>query len=141
MLHWLNIFVCMWLCNMCLICKHWYSMENGRKGECHDIGISFKSLKMSDHSVWAFKRDVGFTNMLLLGYFKDQMFKQSNCVSHNTFKFLCESLSLYLQRKNTHMRETFSIEGTIAMSLQRIGTRNILCTIGEVYGVAKSIIS
>ena len=38
------------------------------------------------------------------------------------------------------MRETISIESRIAMSLQRLGPGNTLCTIGKVYGVAKSII-
>jgi hypothetical protein len=39
------------------------------------------------------------------------------------------------------MRETISVESRIAMSLQRLGTGNILCTIGEIYGVAESTIS
>ena len=86
---------------------------------------------MSDHSVWAFERDAGFTNRLVLGYFKEEMFKQGNLVSRNTFKFLCESLKLYLQRKNTRMRETTTFEGVVAMALQRLGTRNILCHVGR----------
>ena len=68
------------------------------------------------------------------------MFKQKVCICYNTFKFLCEKLGLYLQRKNTHKRNTISIERRIAMSLQRIGTGNTLCTIGLVYGVVESII-
>ena len=39
------------------------------------------------------------------------------------------------------MRETISVENKIAMSLQRLGTGNTLCTVGEVYGVAESTIS
>ena len=70
------------------------------------------------------------------------MFKQRTRVCHNTFKFFYEMLgTMYLQRKNTHMRDTISIENRIAMSLQRLGTINTLYTIEEVYGVADSTIS
>ena len=40
-------------------------------------------------------------------------------------------------KKNTCMRETILVESRIAMSLQRLRTGNILCTVGKVYGVAK----
>ena len=69
------------------------------------------------------------------------MFRQRTHVSHNTFKFLCKRLGSHLQRKNTHMREKILVESRIPMSLQRVGTRNTLCTLGEVYGVAESTIS
>ena len=39
------------------------------------------------------------------------------------------------------MRGTISVESRIAMSLQRLGTGNTLCTVDEVYGVAESLIS
>ena len=39
------------------------------------------------------------------------------------------------------MREKISVESRIAMSLQRLGTGNTLCTVGEVYRVAESTIS
>ena len=68
------------------------------------------------------------------------MFKQRTCVCHNTFKFIWERLGPYLQKKNTHMRETISVESRIAMSLQRLGTGNTLYTVGEVYGMAENII-
>ena len=32
------------------------------------LSIFFKSMKMSDYSVWTFERNVGFTDMLLLGF-------------------------------------------------------------------------
>jgi hypothetical protein len=39
------------------------------------------------------------------------------------------------------MRETISVESIIAMSLQSFRTGNTLCTVGEVYRVAKDTIS
>ena len=68
------------------------------------------------------------------------MFKQKTCVCYNTFKFLCERLGPYLQRKNIQMRETISVESRVAMLLQRFGTVNTLCNVRDIYGVAEIII-
>lgn len=38
------------------------------------------------------------------------------------------------------MRETISVENMVAISLQRLGIGNTLCTVGEVFGVAESMI-
>ena len=85
-----------------------------------------------------FEINVGFTDRLLLGTFTEKMLKQRTFVYHNTFKFICERLGMYLHRNNTRMRETILVENRITMSLQRLGTKNTLCTIGEVNGVAES---
>ena len=36
------------------------------------------------------------------------------------------------------MKDAISIESKVVMSLQRMGTKNNLCTIGEVCGMAQS---
>jgi hypothetical protein len=92
---------------------------NGEWENALILGICFESMKVSDRSVWAFERNVGFTDRLLLGSFTEKMFKQRTCVCHKTFKFLCERLGPFLQKKNTPMRETISVESRVAMSLQR----------------------
>ena len=60
------------------------------------LKICFEGMKMSDRSVWAFERNVGFTDRLLLDSLTKKMFKQRTRVCHNTFKFLCERLGPYL---------------------------------------------
>ena len=76
---------------------------------------------MSDCSVWALYRNVGFTDRLLLGFFMEKNFKQKTRVSHKTFKFL-------------------SIESRVAMSLQRLEARNMLYHVGVIYRVVESVI-
>jgi hypothetical protein len=49
-LHWFYIGVCTWLYNMCLVCNHWYSMENG--GMPIILSICFESMKTSNLSMW-----------------------------------------------------------------------------------------
>ena len=124
-----------------MIVQHVLDMQalalNGEWENALILSICFEGMKMSDRSVWAFERNVGFAARLLLDYFMKKMFKQRTRVCHNTFMFICERLGLYLQRKNTHMRETISVESRIAMLLQRLRTGNTLCIVGEVYWVAK----
>ena len=60
---------------------------------------------------------------------------------HIQVSLICKRLGPYLQKKNTRMKKTISIESRIAMSLQRLGIGNTLCTIGEAYGVAENTIS
>ena len=40
---------------------------NGNWENALIFGIGFESMNMSNRSVWAFERNVGFTNRLLLG--------------------------------------------------------------------------
>ena len=128
-----------------MIVQHVLDMQalafTGEWGNALILSICFEGMKMSDRSVWAFERNVGFTDRLLLGSFMGKMFKQRTRVCHNTFQFLCKRLGLYLQRKNTRLRETISVESRVVMSLQRLGIGNTLCIAGEVYGVVEGTIS
>ena len=60
------------------------------------FNICFESMNISDRNVWAYERNVGFTNRLLLGSFMDKMLKQIICVSHNAFMFIYKKLCAYL---------------------------------------------
>ena len=55
-----------------MIVQHMLDMQalalNGGWKNAFIFSICFKSTKMSDHSVWAFGKNVGFTNILLLGH-------------------------------------------------------------------------
>ena len=67
-----------------------------------------------------------------------KLLKQRTYVSHNTFKFLCERIGPYFQKKSTCIRE--ATETRVAMSLQRFGTQNMMYIVRKVYGMAKGII-
>ena len=45
---------------------------NGKWENALISSICFESMKMSDCSVWAFKRIVGFDDRLLLGFFMEE---------------------------------------------------------------------
>ena len=68
-----------------MIVQHMLDMQalalNGEWENALILSICFESMKMSDRSVWAFERNVGFTDRLLLGSFTEKTFKQRTCVS------------------------------------------------------------
>ena len=45
---------------------------NGEWENAFILNICFEDMKMSDHSVWAWREIVGFTNRLLLGSFTEK---------------------------------------------------------------------
>jgi hypothetical protein len=110
-----RILVALALLYWCLhmIVQHVLDMQalalNGEWENILILSICFENMKMSDRSVWAFERNVGFTDRLLLASFTEKMLKQRTRVCHNTFKFLCERLGPYLQKeKYTYERDNFS---------------------------------
>jgi hypothetical protein len=69
------------------------------------------------------------------------MFKERTHVSHATFRFSCEKSGPFLKKQQTRFKRPISVEERVAMSLARLGTEDGLCMVGEVYGVAKCIVS
>jgi hypothetical protein len=61
-----------------MIVQHVLDMQtlalNGEWENALILSICFEGMKMSDRSVWAFERNVGFTDRLLLGSFTEKMF-------------------------------------------------------------------
>ena len=116
------------LCNMCLICKHWYSMKSALI-----FSICFECMNISNCSVWAFERNVRFTNRWLLGSSMVKIFEQEARVSHNTFEFfflvrdwVCTYRRLQIWKRQFQLR----VELQCHYEGLRIG--NTLSTIGEV---------
>jgi hypothetical protein len=99
------------------------------------LNICFDAMSWTDCSMWSYEKQISFIDIFLLGSFIERMFKQRTCVSHATFFFWCEKLGPYL-----HMREIIFVESKVAMSLQRLGIGNTLCSVGETYGVVESSI-
>ena len=69
-----------------MIVQHVLDMQalapNGQWENALILSICFESVKMIDCSVWAFEKNVGFTDRLLLGSFTEKIFKAKNlCMS------------------------------------------------------------
>ena len=67
LLHWLNSGVSIWLCRHVL--DKQALVDNGDWKNALILSICFESMKMSDCSMWEFKRTVRFTNTFWLGSF------------------------------------------------------------------------
>jgi hypothetical protein len=59
-----------------MIVQHVLDMQalalNGEWENALILSICFEGMKMSNHSVWVFERNVGFTDRLLLGFFTEK---------------------------------------------------------------------
>ena len=122
-----------------MIVQHVLDMQalalNGEWENAMVLSICFEGIKMSDRSVWAFECSLGFTDRLLLGYFTEKMVQTKNsCMSQHIQVSLWEVTSVFVEKEYTYERVNFTWE-IIVMSLQRLGIRNILCTVGDVYGI------
>ena len=56
-------------------------------------------------------------------------------------QILMYSFVAYFEEKNTHLRESISVECRVAVTLSRLTTRNSLRMIRDVYGIRLIIIS
>jgi len=61
--------------------------------------MSIKSMGGGLRSIWSFARQGGFTDRLLLGSYTKGLFKERIQVKLATFRFFCEKLGPFLQKK------------------------------------------
>ena len=71
-----------------MIVQHVFDMQAfAFNEECENaliLSICFEGMKMSDRNVWAFERNVGFIDRLLLGSFTKKNVQTNNsCMSHH----------------------------------------------------------
>ena len=46
--------------------------------ECLDFSLCFESMNMSDRSVWAFEKNVGFHQYFIIGFFYEKKVQANN---------------------------------------------------------------
>ena len=46
--------------------------------ECPDFSLCFESMNMSDRSVWAFEKNVGFHQYFIIGFFYEKKVQANN---------------------------------------------------------------
>jgi hypothetical protein len=89
-------------------------------------------------SIWMIERNRSFTFTQLLGSYTPSLFRQHTRLHQSTFHYLCSIVAPSLARKDTHLRESISLETRVAISLSRLSTGNTLQMCGEVYGISRS---
>ena len=90
---------------------------------------------------WQFQRYGGFLEHTLMGSFSEEDFRKRMRVDTSTFHYLCTLLGPILKKKDTHFRESISVERKIAITLSRLATGNSLQMIGDLFGVGLSTTS
>jgi len=80
----------------------------------------------SQRRCWKFQRYGGFLEQMLLGSYSNGDFQKRMRVSTSTFQYLSTLLGLVLKKKDTHFRESISMECRIAIILSRLASRNFI---------------
>jgi len=66
---------------------------------------------------WKFQRYRGFLEQTFMGSYSDGDFRKQMRVNTSTFQSLCTLSRLLLKKKDTHFRESISMERMIAITL------------------------
>ena len=67
-----------------------------------------------------------FLDCTLLGSSSEEVFRKRCRVNLSTFKYLCNLLGPVLGKKNTHLKDSISVECRVAITLYRLGRGNTL---------------
>nr|XP_050023278.1 uncharacterized protein LOC126517568 isoform X1 [Dermacentor andersoni] len=99
-----------------------------------------ESLPRVRRPAWTFQRNERwFENTL--PHLSDFHFKQALRVSPSTFRFLVESLACALNRVNTNMRQSISLEKRVAIGLYRLCSSAEDRTIAHLFAVGRSTVN
>jgi hypothetical protein len=77
-------------------------------------------------SIWMIEQNRSFTFTQLLGNYTPSLFRQHTRLHQSTFHYLCSIVAPSLARKDTHLRESISLETRVAISLSRLSIGNTL---------------
>lgn len=66
------------------------------------------------------------------------MFSNRRRLNYNTFNFLISIVVPFLQKQNTHLKDSISVKTWVVISLSHLSNGNTLTTYGESYGILKS---
>jgi len=61
-------------------------------------------------------------------------------MSRETFNYLCRTIKSYIERKDTKLRKAISVEHRVAITLWCLATCGEYCTIGHLFGIARSTV-
>ena len=91
--------------------------------------------------IWSYeKKEFWFTNLIENRYniLFEQKWPEDFRISRNTFFEIVNLVRPSLEKKETHLRKSISIETRVAMAIWRLASGTSYREIGRIFGVAKS---
>ena len=91
-------------------------------------------------SVWMCQRSVTWWEDVVLQSFEEHDWLENFRVSRGTFQYLCQQLRPALEKQNTVMRKSISVDRRVAITLWVLATTAEFCNVGHLLGVARNTV-
>ena len=88
-------------------------------------------------SIWVKPRSGEWWDTIVSSTFDDNDWKENFRLSKRTFIILCNHLRRYIEKCDTRLRPSISVEKSVAMTLWKLATSCEYRTIGHLFGVAR----
>ena len=96
--------------------------------------------KRRPHSIWCAPRSKQWWEAVLAGLFGEDWWKENLCLLHTTFNIICNELHPYIQRIDTNLRFSISVEERVAISIWKLSTSNEYRSLSELFGIGRSTV-
>ena len=91
-------------------------------------------------SVWMCQRSVTWWEDVVLQSFEEHDWLENFRVSRGTFQYLCQQLRPALEKQNTVMRKSISVDHRVAIKLWVLATTAEFRSVGHLFGVARNTV-
>lgn len=93
-----------------------------------------------ERALWSKARSSDWWDRIVNQTFDDNNWRENFRMSRATFLYICNELRGRLQRKDTVMRRSISVEKRVAITLWKLATNNNYRSIAHLFGVSKAMV-
>ena len=104
---------------------------------CHDASSHLFLFGRHGRSVWMFVRLSTWREDVVLNSFAPRDWRENFCVSKPTFDYICFNLKPLVEKQNTSMRRSVSVERRVAITLWILATPSEYRSIAHLFGIAQ----
>ena len=87
---------------------------------------------------WVWPRPQNYFEELLLIRENDHQWKEHFRVNRDTFRFICQTLAIDIQKQDTQFRDAIPVPKRVATALWRLGTKECFRSVGNNFGLGKA---
>ena len=87
---------------------------------------------------WVWPRPQNYFEELLLNREIDHQWKEHFRVNRDTFRFICQTLAIDIQKQDTQFRDAIPVPKRVATALWRLGTKECFRSVGNNFGLGKA---
>ena len=102
----------------------------------NNLTFEFSRPREISRSVWNKPRSNNWWDLIVERTFSDEDWKKNFRMGKSTFSFLCEKLSPFISKEDTHLRQAIPVRKRVGVALWRLATNSDYRTIGHLFGIS-----